>query len=140
MCLMWFGCAYLFSTGEAAKRLYTFYLCGGPLLNATWLEAATIAVVTITALVTIAFVVHDLRMRSRGRSASPIKLLLMAITFSYFWFCMTSTSEAIIGVALFEVFHDVQYLTIVWVFTATARRKIRTSALSRGSCSAEAVR
>ena len=122
MCLCWFFAADLSSPQMMARLLQTYYRCGGPQIEASWIEAVRIGAVAITTVVTILFVVNTLILRARGRSPSPIKLLLMAITFAYWWFCRTQIGDLIMGIALFEVFHDVQYLSIVWVFNRNRAR------------------
>ena len=44
------------------------------------------------------------------------------MSFGFWWWCSVHIPYAVLGVALFEVFHDVQYLSIVWVFN---RRRAR---------------
>ena len=40
----------------------------------------------------------------------------MMISFGFWWFSMVMVDSIIVGITLFEIFHDVQYLAIVWVF------------------------
>jgi tetratricopeptide (TPR) repeat protein len=41
----------------------------------------------------------------------------MITSFGFWWVAMVAIDNAILGVALFEIFHDVQYLAIAWVFS-----------------------
>ena len=56
-------------------------------------------------------------MTGRARQAqSPAKLMLMATSIAFWWYSNVAVSNMLVGIALFEIFHDVQYLTIVWIF------------------------
>ncbi len=64
--------------------------------------------------------------------------MLMATSIAFWWYSNVAVSNMLVGIALFEIFHDVQYLTIVWIFNLNRADRNPTSAGSRGSCSAEA--
>ena len=40
----------------------------------------------------------------------------MATSIAFWWYSNVVVSNMLVGIALFEIFHDVQYLTIVWIF------------------------
>jgi tetratricopeptide (TPR) repeat protein len=40
---------------------------------------------------------------------------------AFWWYCNNGVQNILVGVALFEVFHDVQYLAIVWIYN---RRRV----------------
>ena len=69
-----------------------------------------------TVAVTVAFLGHTIASWRRGQPPSPIKLLLMVTSFGFWWVACVSIDNMLVGVALFEIFHDVQYLSIVWIF------------------------
>jgi tetratricopeptide (TPR) repeat protein len=35
---------------------------------------------------------------------------------TFWWYCNNLVSNILVGIALFEVFHDVQYLSLVWIY------------------------
>ena len=35
---------------------------------------------------------------------------------AFWWYCNNLVSNILVGIALFEVFHDVQYLSLVWIY------------------------
>ena len=37
----------------------------------------------------------------------------------FWWYCNNGVQNILVGIALFEVFHDVQYLAIVWIYNRT---------------------
>ena len=40
----------------------------------------------------------------------------MLTSFAFWWYCMVEIQDVILGIALFEIAHDVQYLAIVWLY------------------------
>src|SRR5207302_10664081 len=59
----------------------------------------------------------------RGRRPSPVKLVLLVTSISFWWYCNNIVASVLVGVALFEVFHDVQYLSLVWIYN---RNRVET--------------
>jgi Flp pilus assembly protein TadD len=45
-----------------------------------------------------------------------VKLVLLITSISFWWYCNNIVASVLVGVALFEVFHDVQYLSLVWIY------------------------
>ena len=117
MCVAWFGAGLVLSPGRMHDLLDRLYRQIGiaplpdafiPALRGVWMWG--------TAAVTAAFLVHTAVSWRRGHPPSPIKLLLMVTSFGFWWFACVTVDNMLVGVALFEVFHDVQYLSIVWIF------------------------
>jgi Flp pilus assembly protein TadD len=125
MCVTWFATAVLVSPSRMTNILTVFYTSGGPLLEASTIEALRTTGVYLTGLVTAAFLVHTAWMWHRGRPASSIKLLLMATSIGFFWYTNVFVGNMLAGIALFEVFHDVQYLSIVWIYNLNRVQKDR---------------
>jgi tetratricopeptide (TPR) repeat protein len=116
MCLTWFGAAVLLSPSRMAKILTDYYQSGGIIVSPAIVSALTSAWLMATALATLGFVGHLLYDRARGNPQSPAKLALMATSIGFWWYSNVAVSNMLVGIALFEIFHDVQYLTIVWLF------------------------
>ena len=66
-----------------------------------------------------------MRTRRAGRPRVPVKLLLLATSIGFWWYTNAVVGNMLVGIALFEVFHDVQYLAIVWIYN---RRRVETDA------------
>jgi tetratricopeptide (TPR) repeat protein len=116
MCVAWFGLAVLLSPTRMVKILTDYYQSGGALVSPAAVRGLTSGWTIATALVTAAFVGHLLYQRARGKAQSPAKLVLLAVSIAFWWYSNVAVSNMLVGIALFEIFHDVQYLTIVWVF------------------------
>ncbi|HSP45163.1 MAG TPA: tetratricopeptide repeat protein, partial [Chthoniobacterales bacterium] len=41
---------------------------------------------------------------------------LLVSSIAFWWYCNNGVQNILVGIALFEVFHDVQYLAIVWIY------------------------
>ena len=122
MCIGWFAFGVLHSPGRLGELLELWYALGAPLVSPAVFfgirSAFDAALVTLTAV----FVFRAGRDLLAGKGQHPIKLLAAAMSFGFWWWCSVQVPYAVLGVALFEVFHDVQYLSIVWVFN---RRRAR---------------
>ncbi|MBL8849355.1 MAG: tetratricopeptide repeat protein [Planctomycetaceae bacterium] len=116
MCAGWFISGVLFSPTRLGQLLSDFYKCGGPYLAPGLVHAAQWIAALLTAVTTAAFIANTLNLARRGHSPSRLKLLLLVSSVGFWWYCMIAVNNAILGVALFEIFHDVQYLAIVWQF------------------------
>ena len=131
MCLVWFGAAVVLSDTRMWKVLNLFYDTGGPLIPDAWIALArTLATWSLIA-VTAAFLVNLTLKWKGGQRPSPVKLLLMATSFGFWWYANVSVENVLVGIALFEVFHDVQYLSIVWFFNRNRVRGIAAGKFTR---------
>ena len=122
MCIGWFAFGVLHSPGRLGELLELWYALGAPLLSPAvffgFRGAFDVALFALTAV----FVFRAGRDLLARKGQHPIKLLAAAMSFGFWWWCSAQLPYAVLGVALFEVFHDVQYLSIVWVFN---RRRAR---------------
>ncbi|MEM9556205.1 MAG: tetratricopeptide repeat protein [Acidobacteriota bacterium] len=116
MCLVWFGAGVTLSPGRMYTVLDHFYRAGGPLLPGGTVAFARNATIALLIIVNVAFVWNLMREWRRGNPPNLLKILLMISSFGFWFYCSVGIGNILVGVALFEVFHDVQYLSIVWLF------------------------
>ena len=116
LCIAWFGAGVLFSPGRLGNLLQQFYESGGPLIEPATIHSLQAAWGLATVVVTLVFAVNYVVEARRGRTQSAAKLLLFASSFGFWWYAMIGLENVLLGVALFEIFHDFQYLAIVWSF------------------------
>jgi tetratricopeptide (TPR) repeat protein len=116
MCVAWFGAGLLYSPGRMAALLDFFYQSGGPLLSASQLHAVQDGWGLATVAVSLAFLGNAVWRWTQGQRPNPVKFLLMTSSFGFWWYAMVGINNALLGIALFEIFHDAQYLSIVWVY------------------------
>ena len=124
MCFMWFGWGLVQSSGRMTNLLETFYQAGGPLIPANFVHLFRSGWGAVTVALTIAFLINHFLLIRKGTPASNIKLFLMGSSFAFWWYAMVWIESSLLGIALFEIFHDVQYLAIVWIFN---RRRVDQS-------------
>ena len=116
LCLAWFGVGLINSDGRVFQMLEVFYQAGGVLVDPGWVTGFRSLWNSGTAVVTVAYILHLVRGLQAGRPPNLLKLLSLGISFGYWWYAMVEIDNILFGIALFEIFHDVQYLAIVWVF------------------------
>jgi hypothetical protein len=119
--LTWFAAAVVFSPTRIHYVLDRFYDVGGPVVSLSFLAPLRAGVGMATAAVTLAFVAQALRRWRAGRPPAALKLVTLASSIGFFWYCNVAVDNLLIGVVLFELAHDVQYLAIVWLFN---RRRV----------------
>ena len=69
-----------------------------------------------TVVVSLAWLAHTALAWRHGHAPNTAKLALFASSFLFWWLCMAAIDHLLVGVRLFDIFHDVQYLALVWTF------------------------
>jgi tetratricopeptide (TPR) repeat protein len=116
MCVAWFGMGILHSPGKEFSVLSHLYLSGGPLIPPAVFPAIRGTWDAATALITAGFVVNAIHQWRLGAPPSPVKLLAMASSFGFWWYCTAGLGNLLLGVVMWEIFHDIQYNALVWMF------------------------
>ena len=116
MCITWFVGGVLHSPNRIAVILDTFYQIGGPAAPLGSVVAFREFWDVGTALVTLVFLVNLFWQRANGTPPSAQKLLVMGSAIAFWWYSLVWIESTILGIALFEIFHDVQYVAISWVY------------------------
>jgi tetratricopeptide (TPR) repeat protein len=116
LCIGWIGAPIAWSDSRLGYLLELYYRCGGPLLPDAALELARRGWIAATLGITAVYLLDLFRAWRAGTRPSPVKLGFLAVSFGFWWFCMAAVDHLVVGIALFDVFHDVQYLALVWLF------------------------
>jgi tetratricopeptide (TPR) repeat protein len=114
--LTWFGGVMVLCDQPASLLLTRFYNCGGPLVPAFLLSFVRYVWLAVMTVATALFVWNVITKYAQRQPVSPVKILLLVTSIAFYWFAYGGARNILVGAAMFEVFHDVQYLTIVWVF------------------------
>jgi tetratricopeptide (TPR) repeat protein len=122
-CLSWFATAFLLSPTRVIYVLEGLYQAGVPKIPLPAILWVQHGVMALTATITLAYFVNAIAGWRAGRPPSPVKILLLATTVSFFWYTNVTVPNLLVGIVMFELFHDVQYLAIVWLFN---RRRAET--------------
>src|SRR5438093_2876302 len=116
LCGIWFATAVLLSPQRMTDTLETYYSAGGPFIPPAVLRAGQHGLLALALLISAVFLANFIWMWSSGKRPSPVKLVLLLTSISFWWYCNNIVASVLVGVALFEVFHDVQYLSLVWIY------------------------
>ena len=92
-------------------------------MPAAVLAGAKAVTASVAVAVTLLHVAATLASWRRGTRPSAPRMLLLAGTAAFFWHVNVVVDDALLAIVLFEIFHDVQYLSIVWIFN---RRRVDT--------------
>ncbi|HED66681.1 MAG TPA: tetratricopeptide repeat protein [Planctomycetes bacterium] len=116
LCLAWFAAPLALSDSRFGALLEMWYETGGPLVSHGFVAGLRGTLGALLVVATAAWVLHTLLLLRRGVMPSPAKLALFVTSFGFWWFCMAVVDNLLLGIALFNIFHDVQYLALVWTF------------------------
>src|SRR5438105_4026845 len=116
LCFSWFLAAVLLSPMRFRSALDLFYESGGPVIPPALVVNALYLILFALAVVTVLFLWRQAKDWREAGILSPIKLTLLASSIAFWWYCNNGVQNILVGIALFEVFHDVQYLAIVWIY------------------------
>jgi hypothetical protein len=116
LCFAWFLAAVVLSPMRFRTCLDLYYDSGGPLLTPGAIAGFQNVIVGALLIVTGAFLWRQWRDWSKAGVLSPIKIVLLVSSIAFWWYCNNGVQNILVGIALFEVFHDVQYLAIVWIY------------------------
>ncbi|MGH7803021.1 MAG: tetratricopeptide repeat protein, partial [Candidatus Binatia bacterium] len=103
----------LWSTPRLGALLELYYGSGGPYLDAHLLDLGRKGWLLATAAVTVVYVK---RLVANRQERNRVKLLFMVTSFGGWWATAVTIAHPLVGKAIWELFHDVQYLAIVWLF------------------------
>ena len=114
--LTWFGGAIVLCDRPTSLLLTHFYNSGGPALPASALAVVRCVWLAALVIATLLFLFNTVRQARRREPISSVKISLLIISIAFYWYAYAGAAHILVGAAMFEVFHDVQYLTIVWLF------------------------
>ena len=121
LCIAWFGVLYWRTDGAAGVFMH-FYKAGGLLspIVVQWIARGwVLATVAITAF----YLGHVVRRTRAGHPPSLLKLALLGVSYLFYLYAFGYSSSKLVAFALFEGYHDIQYLAIVWVFNRNRAAK-----------------
>jgi Tfp pilus assembly protein PilF len=116
MCVIWFGTAVALSPYRLSDTLETYYMCGGPFIPPSVIQHGQQVILFAAIAVSALFLLHFGRLWIIGKRPNPVKLALLVTSIAFWWYCNNLVANILVGIALFEVFHDVQYLSLVWIY------------------------
>ena len=115
-CAIWFAAAVLLSSSRMTDTLRFYYACGAPFIPPAVLHYLRQLALAAAIAVSFLFLINFLRMWAQGNRPNPVKVALLTTSIGFWWYCNNGVTNILAGIALFEVFHDVQYLSLVWIY------------------------
>jgi Tfp pilus assembly protein PilF len=125
-CATWFAAAVILSSSRMTDTLRTYYAGGGPFIPPQALQIARLTILSAAISCSILLLANYVRLWRQGQQPNPVKLALLTTTIGFWWFCNNGVTNILAGIALFEVFHDVQYLSLVWIYNRNRVEKDRS--------------
>ena len=123
LCGIWFGTAVLLSSQRMTDTLDSYYSAGGPFIPPGLLRGVQQGAFALALAVAGVFLANFIWMWVCGKRPNPVKVVLLITSISFWWYCNNIVASVLVGIALFEVFHDVQYLSLVWIYN---RKRVET--------------
>jgi Tfp pilus assembly protein PilF len=116
MCLIWFATAVALSPYRLSDTLDMYYMSGGPFIPPNVVRIGQGLILSAAVAVSVLFAAHFVRTWVAGHRSNPVKIALLVTSIAFWWYCNNLVANILVGIALFEVFHDVQYLSLVWIY------------------------
>jgi tetratricopeptide (TPR) repeat protein len=123
ICLMWFGSSVFVLNDVFPLYVERFYESGGSVLPAAAFAWFTRAWFVVTIALTVFYAIRTFGKIRQGQWPNPLKLVLIATTFIYLRYTASLIDRPQVAWAMFESWHDIQYLAIVWVFNINRARQ-----------------
>jgi Tfp pilus assembly protein PilF len=123
ICLLWFGVCVFVLNQDLPSYITRFYESGGPHIPPApfvWLPRVWLV---ITIGLTAVYVFRTVASIRNGYAPNPLKFVFVAATFVYLSHTTGVMERPLVGLAMFESWHDVQYLAIVWMFNLSRTRQ-----------------
>ena len=116
LCLSVFIAGIAFSDSRMFGVADAMWQSGLPLFGPEWIQWTRMAVGSVGLGVLIAYAINQVRLRRQGVPLSWIKLLLIGTTGWFYWYTGRLSTNLLIGLAMFEIYHAIQYDAIVWIY------------------------
>lgn len=124
LCALLFVAGFAFSDARVFGLMNVAWRSGVPIVGPEWLVAARYLIGAATVVVFLLYIADIVRQSRRERGVSWIKIALAASTAALYWFSGRLSTNLVIGIAMFEIFHAVQYYAIVWTYNRRLAERV----------------
>jgi Flp pilus assembly protein TadD len=115
-CAIWFATAVLLSSSRMTDVLEAYYAAGAPFIPPWIIRGLQQGFLALAIAVSILSLGNFVWGWMHGKRSNPVKMALLTTSIGFWWYCNNGVTNILAGIALFEVFHDVQYLSLVWIY------------------------
>jgi tetratricopeptide (TPR) repeat protein len=116
LCIVMFVSGVAFSDTRMFGVASAMWQSGLPLFGPETLAGMRWIVGAASLAVALLYALNLLSRRRRGLPINGVKLLLAGTTGWFYWYCGRLSTNLLIGIAMFEIYHAVQYNAIVWIY------------------------
>jgi Flp pilus assembly protein TadD len=116
LCVAIFVAGVVFSDTRMFAMAGAMWQSGLPLFGPEALAALRWVVGGVSVFVLAAYLANALQRRRHGVNVNAVKLLLAGVTGWFWWYCGRLSTNLLVGVAMFEIYHALQYNAIVWIY------------------------
>jgi Tfp pilus assembly protein PilF len=116
ICITWFVQVMLWSHSRSSVIFSSFYLAGGPMLPAGPVQTLETAWLYFTYAVTAAYAANLAYNGIRFGYWNVPKFANLAVSLAFWGWCMLKVENIIVGLIMWEIFHDLQYNVFVWKY------------------------
>jgi Flp pilus assembly protein TadD len=119
ICMTWFVQVMFWSPSRSSAIFSSFYLAGGTVIPARPMLAIEMAWLFLTYGVTAVYAVNLLYNGLRLGYWNLPKLANLLASLAFWAWCMLGVENIIVGLIMWEIFHDLQYNVFVWNYNHT---------------------
>jgi Tfp pilus assembly protein PilF len=123
ICLAWFGMAVFVFNNDLPSYVTNYYESGGPAVPVPVFGWFTRGWLIATIILTLYYILQTVRTIRAGNKPNPLKFVFIAATSVYLTYTVSVAQRPKMGLLMFEAWHDIQYLAIVWFFNLSRTRK-----------------
>ena len=123
ICLLWFGMAAFVLHNDLPSYLTNYYESGGALIPTSVFVWFIRGWAAVTVVATAYYVVQIIKSVREGNKPNPLKFVFIVVTFAYLTYTNSVAQRPKMGLLMFESWHDIQYLAIVWFFNLSRTQK-----------------
>ena len=114
LCFFWFVSGTLASPDRMSHIIREAYRAGVPFIQPQWLERVNLLFWLGAIIVTAIYLGFNAFQYRKGNRVSPLKFLVLLSSIGLWWITSVTIPDLLLGIAMWEIFHALQYNVIVW--------------------------
>ena len=121
--ISWYVTLIAVSPHYAYSLLSRAYQAGFPIVSASAMQGLRTVLLTVSAVLTLAYVGYHLNEWRNDRPVSWRKLLMLGIFLGATYYLYVFLDDFLVGFTVWSAFHCIQYYGIVWIYNHNRVRK-----------------
>jgi tetratricopeptide (TPR) repeat protein len=123
-CFSVFAGGLIFCDTRVYNVMQILFSAGLPPFGPEWLTRAREAAGLVLCVVGTVYFLNAARSGHLATRGGQMKVLLVASTGLIYWWSGVVTTYLLVGLALFEIFHAIQYYAIVWTYNRKREQRL----------------